>query len=90
MRVRLPRSGASASVSADVQPETISALDEMMQAAREHSKALVEELRLRRLTNEELVIECLDSDAWEHPVVQELCNRLYPGWADPKELVSKE
>ena len=46
-------------------------------------RALIEEKeRLSKLSNEELVKECLQNPATDYPVVEEMMNRLWPGWAD--------
>lgn len=39
-----------------------------------------ESTRLGKLTNKELVRECLNSDAADYFVVEEMMNRLHPGW----------
>jgi hypothetical protein len=39
-----------------------------------------ESTRLGKLTNKELVHECLNSDAADYFVVEEMMNRLHPGW----------
>lgn len=36
--------------------------------------------RLRTLSNEELVMECVSFDLTECPIVDELCTRLFPDW----------
>jgi len=41
---------------------------------------LHEQQKLERLTNEQLVYECLKGDAADYPVVVEMMNRLYPQW----------
>ena len=39
-----------------------------------------EQARLSRLSNKELVIECLNLNETDNPVVDEMMNRLYPDW----------
>lgn len=38
--------------------------------------------RLERLTTKELIIECLASPAADYLVVDELMDRVMPGWVD--------
>ena len=42
--------------------------------------ALDESDRLKALTNEELVMECLQDPSTDCPVVEEMMDRLWPGW----------
>ena len=46
-----------------------------------------EDIRLRGLTNAELVAECLQLDAADYPVVQEMMTRLDPTWSEEKEAI---
>jgi hypothetical protein len=59
-------------------------LDRMMAAVDEHT-------RLIGLTNEQLVLECLQSDASETDLVREMMTRLDPNWTDltPEELAEE-
>jgi hypothetical protein len=41
---------------------------------------MAEDERLRRLTNVELVAECLKTDAADYPVAEEMTTRLDPDW----------
>jgi hypothetical protein len=41
-----------------------------------------EHARLKTLTNEELVMECLEHDQTDCAVVDEMCDRLWPKWAE--------
>ena len=43
---------------------------------------MVEHARLKTLSNEELVMECLKEAETAIPVVEEMMDRLFPGWAD--------
>ncbi len=47
---------------------------------------LQERQRLEKLTNPELVAECLRLDAADYPVVEEMMNRLDPTWFEEKSL----
>lgn len=42
--------------------------------------AMDEDARLKTLTNEELVMECIQIMETDCPVVDEMCERLWPGW----------
>ena len=41
-----------------------------------------EHKRLKTLTNEELVMECIQDPYTDCPVVEEMCRRLLPNWAE--------
>lgn len=43
---------------------------------------LVESERLRQLSNQDLVREVLSTDAADYLAVEEMMNRLDPGWED--------
>lgn len=51
------------------------------------SERITEMQRLRELSNQELVQECLesDSDAADFPIVEEMMCRLHPNWEKNKE-----
>ena len=46
-----------------------------------------EQIRLEKLTNEELVKECLlDNDLADYPIVEEMMTRLDPHWMNEMAL----
>lgn len=44
--------------------------------------SLKESNRLKTLSNEDLVKECIQIAETDYPVVTEMCDRLFPAWAD--------
>jgi hypothetical protein len=46
------------------------------------SERFVEERRLKTLSDIDLIRECMKSGAVDDPKVEELMNRLRPGWLD--------
>lgn len=48
------------------------------------SKAITESRRLKTLSNEDLVRECIRTQEADCLVVEEMCNRLFPSWDNEK------
>lgn len=51
--------------------------------AKENILAHIQEMdRLKKLSDLDLIRECMKNDAADEPVVEELMNRVRPGWLD--------
>ena len=53
-----------------------------LQMLQNLSEAIDESIRLKTLSNEDLVRECIKIEETNYPVVDEMCNRLFPNWAE--------
>ena len=45
-------------------------------------ESLLKSIRLSKLSNKDLVMECLHSEVSDYDIVMEMMDRLYPNWVD--------
>jgi len=56
--------------------------DQELQAVKNLSAHLAETIRLRELSDLDLIRECMKTEAADEPVVLVLMDRLRPGWLE--------